>query len=100
MKRYLLSLILLVAIVGCGGDEPSSDDAELFCMPGWVDCGDGCTDLQTDLANCGACGLICPGGTVCENGVCQANTCNPPCGAGESCINGVCQNLLACSSID
>jgi endo-1,4-beta-D-glucanase Y len=97
MKRYLLSLIFVVAVVGCGGDEPSSSDSEVFCAPGWVDCGAGCIDLQTDASNCGACGTICPGGTVCQNGLCEANLCNPPCAAGESCINGVCQNLLGCN---
>jgi hypothetical protein len=35
-------------------------------------CGTVCSDLQSDLANCGACGNVCPDGTkMCRNGQCR-----------------------------
>ncbi|MFO0568421.1 MAG: hypothetical protein U0263_22355 [Polyangiaceae bacterium] len=43
------------------------------CVPGLVCCKSpaGCRDLQTDSANCGACGKACPSGQSCSAGVCQ-----------------------------
>src|SRR5215471_14454627 len=34
-------------------------------------CDQGCVDLQTDNANCGSCGGVCPVGTQCSNGSCH-----------------------------
>ncbi len=44
-------------------------------------CGDGCTELSSDPANCGSCGHACVATSVCTNG-----TCGPPtmCGPGNS----------------
>ena len=47
-----------------------------ICAPGLADCNkdiakDGCEkDLDHDLANCGACGRVCPGSTMCVKGNC------------------------------
>ena len=34
-------------------------------------CGGACLDLEYDSSNCGACGLTCPVGTVCQFGSCE-----------------------------
>jgi len=47
--------------------RPSSCD---FCGPGEVCCptstGNRCIDVQSDPANCGGCGEVCPSGQVCR----------------------------------
>jgi hypothetical protein len=48
-----------------------------------------CKDLASDVANCGACGSVCPAGATCNLGVCA---CMPPNNMG---CNGVCTNTLA-----
>ena len=41
------------------------------CPTGATDCCNGaCTNKQTDLANCGDCGTVCPAGKTCTNGRC------------------------------
>jgi hypothetical protein len=35
------------------------------CPAGTTRCGDTCADLDHDEMNCGKCGAVCPGGTVC-----------------------------------
>ncbi|MCD6497802.1 MAG: hypothetical protein J7M25_05780, partial [Deltaproteobacteria bacterium] len=40
------------------------------CPEGQTDCDGTCVDLQSDDANCGRCGNICPEGTQCSNGRC------------------------------
>jgi hypothetical protein len=54
---------------------------EVVCPPG------GCTDLQTDVNNCGSCGNVCPSGASCQTGTCQ-------CPAGQVVCSGtVCADL-------
>jgi hypothetical protein len=40
------------------------------CLPGQTMCGNTCTDLTSDAANCGACGNACPMGQTCNFGQC------------------------------
>lgn len=41
------------------------------CAPGASACGDACANLQSDTANCGACGVACATGESCRKGVCS-----------------------------
>jgi hypothetical protein len=53
----------------CGGDDAGTDT---LCTP---DSGvPYCANTKTDNANCGACGVTCGSGQVCQNGAC-ANGC-------------------------
>jgi hypothetical protein len=57
-------------------------------------------DLQTDPANCGACGNRCANGTECVAGSCvcvPGGTCqtDDDCCEGESCLGGTC-SLITC----
>ena len=57
------------------------------CKVNHVDCdGDGrCEDLQTDVANCGGCGITCAAGNACNEGQC---TCVP--------LQGICSDAAQC----
>lgn len=50
------------------------------CLPGYLDCdgldANGCeSTAATDAQNCGACGVACGGGLVCNSGACIAPIC-------------------------
>jgi len=76
-------------------------------------CNGTCTNLQTDLHNCGKCGRTCPGGQVCIKGACvvscsptqknchgvctctlidphNCGACGHVCGSGQTCVKGKC----------
>ena len=55
----------------CVGECAEGDGGMMMCPPGRMACGGGCVDLNFDNANCGACGMICPPGTVCDGGSCR-----------------------------
>jgi hypothetical protein len=65
IARAAVSFSILVS--GCGGD----------CPAGETRCGDVCVSLETDDANCGACGVGCGDST------CVAGACVGACGATE-----------------
>jgi hypothetical protein len=44
---------------------------EITCAAGLDICAGACTDLSTDLANCGECGNICDAGEECQQGLCS-----------------------------
>lgn len=63
---------------------------KLTCSSEFGDCDglpqNGCeTNLSTDNRNCGACGKICKGGTICSNGDCSSN-----CGTGTTACQSYC----------
>jgi hypothetical protein len=55
--------------------------------PGATLCGETCTNLTFDPANCGMCGKACAAGEVCSNGNCAAT-----CSGGATECNGTCTN--------
>lgn len=58
-----------------------------------------CTTLSIDPLNCGTCGVICPGGTICCNGKCanlltdksNCGLCGRVCQAKDKCFLGFCK---------
>ncbi|HEX5656086.1 MAG TPA: hypothetical protein VFX59_02780 [Polyangiales bacterium] len=44
---------------------------DCVCGIGLQKCGDTCVDINTDLANCGACGNLCPAQQFCNSGICD-----------------------------
>jgi hypothetical protein len=54
-------------------------------------CNGVCTNLKTDLHNCGKCGKTCPGGQVCIKGACVVS-----CSPSQKNCHGVC----TCTLID
>lgn len=48
----------------------------------------GCTSLEWDGFNCGACGVSCAAGSTCVRGLCVASACEVPCGFGQNCCAG------------
>lgn len=60
------------------------------CAAGSNFCGGHCVSLNSDPNNCGACGQVCGGGTICTNGFCTGGTCSSSqvyCPAAAACTN-------------
>jgi hypothetical protein len=68
----------------------SCENGSCVCPPPLRLCGTtpghGCTNVETDLNNCGFCGNVCPVGGSCSNGSCV-------CPTGQTNCNGVCVDL-------
>ncbi|UJR83365.1 Hypothetical protein I5071_54330 [Sandaracinus amylolyticus] len=80
------------------------------CTLGLSRCGEQCVSLESDVTNCGACGVVCLSGGECRVGVCcnldevvcgdrcvdvetdprHCGACGVDCGAGD-CVLGTCQ---------
>ena len=71
---WLFGLPLLA--IGCGGnvasDEPrggdAGDETPAVCTTSM--CGSSCVDTRSDASNCGACGVACAAGEICDGGTC------------------------------
>ncbi len=67
------------------------------CPTGQNFCGATCTDLQTNVANCGACGTVCTapvGGSV----ACAAGACVRACPTGQTNCGGTCRAVATDAS--
>jgi hypothetical protein len=70
----------LTTIQNCGGCAISCGGVQPGCCKG------SCTDLASDLGNCGSCSNACAPDQTCTNGTCQSSNPNPEC-AGSTCAN-------------
>lgn len=146
LLRFAVFAVLLLPL-GCGDDDgrvpqdaevPDADvalpdvpqpdvsmpDATMdgmveMCEPGLIDCGEGCTAVAGDSANCGACGNACPSGFSCAVGRCDCEDplkscdglctdpttdndncgmCGNACREGDVCLEGAC--VIDCEAPD
>ena len=65
---------------------PAQNTPNVPCRSGLTNCNGFCRDVSTDISNCGSCGIVCPGNSVCIAGTCQ-------CKDGYSSCNGVCKDI-------
>jgi stigma-specific protein Stig1 len=110
--------IALALLPGC------PNGAGISCPTGQTLCGDKCIFVNSDPANCGGCGVACPGSLACIAGSCgcpvplsncgnvcvdenvdgnNCGGCGVTCGPGLVCAGGSCAvtcgpNLLQCGS--
>ena len=113
------SATALLMLGACAEDSAPPDD----CSGTATDCAGVCVDAQTDVNNCGGCGVACASGESCSAGVCvtsdpgcdsgqtecgdscvDTNTdgahcggCNNACLAGQTCDGGTCTGGEECS---
>jgi hypothetical protein len=88
----------------CSGSQGvcGAGTAGMFCNidagPTYLCCpGRNCTDVRTDILNCGACANACPSGAFCIDGNCLATSCNTntqndACQLGDGGIGGCCNS--------
>ena len=65
----------------------------MVCDAGTSCCTDGCHDLNTDLKNCGGCGLGCKMGEECKMGKCSCGPAGLACKSGQICCTSGCSTL-------
>ena len=86
--------------------------AKILCPSGQTNCNGACTDLKTDLRNCGSCSHVCSADKTCLDGNCQClssqticnglcadlqtdvhncGSCGQACPADKICVNGTCE---------
>ena len=80
-SRYLAaSALLSLLLAACGGGGTGGTDGGAavtdHCKSPSKVCAGTCVDVETDNANCGACGTACGDGEVCAGGTC-GTTCGP-----------------------
>ena len=89
-RRGVLGLAAGLGALLLGSSAGDAKKKRKKCKKGKKKCGKRCVDLQTDSANCGACGNVCPGGQICSGG-----TCAYP--ADQSFIAGACIPRFGCT---
>jgi hypothetical protein len=95
MRSLALAGVSAVVLANCGttdnpGRAPSGQQTGGVgvCPPNQLPCGAGCVDVSSNVLNCGACGVACPLGDVC-----QAGACVDVCGAELAFCGGQCVSL-------
>lgn len=129
----ITSLLVTASWLGCGGDNGTTNSVTTSgsggtgggggaggaeCGQDFASCNGLCVNVLSDATNCGACGVACAAGEVCDLGGCALNcaggstkcgnacvdvqndpahcgNCDTTCAAGEVCDNGTC--ALVCS---
>jgi hypothetical protein len=100
-------VVAACATSGGGAQPPGADaspDASMMQMKDSSGGGGNCdgANLQTDYANCGKCGNVCPTTQICNQGQCQANCTTPEqlCPGKTGCYNltNDLQNCGACGA--
>jgi hypothetical protein len=100
----VVGVVVVVLVSACSDTKPPADDGEppspvpnvargstpprpaVAANPDGGDASPGCvSDLQSDPANCGACGTACGALQQCQNGVCAL-----PCAPGTVLCDGAC----------
>jgi len=85
IRLFRLSVLASLFAVACGPSgkaPPTCSAGQLVCAPASGNAF--CANLQTDSANCGACGVACPNPTGSTQIQCVAGTCQTNCGGGYS----------------
>jgi hypothetical protein len=67
------------ATEGSSGNAGSSGSSSDACPSNQVVCPKGCTDLETDLLNCGSCEYACPAASAGATETCAAGHCTVTC---------------------
>jgi hypothetical protein len=80
-----IAVLLVGLAIGCGDNLPVLEPS---CAAPATDCEGTCRRLQSDPANCGACGSVCATDQVCGAGACVST-----CPIGTTACNGSCVNL-------
>jgi hypothetical protein len=105
MRAFVAALFLFVS--GCagsssptvnGGKDGGGGNSICPAHPGQCGgtcCGDQCIDTTIDPRNCGACGMACAAGLVCQAGHCGCFPTGVACGSGQSCCSSA-----GCKSLD
>jgi hypothetical protein len=99
--------------VECAGDEScvggtcvggecgaECDDNSVCCDRPWGGDDSGCTTLEWDATNCGACGNRCAGGQICVRGTCVGSTCEDRCDWGQVCCDNAWGGDEGCTSVE
>jgi len=90
-RRMVLGGVLGLLGAGvAGGQSNARKRKKKKCKRGTTRCGKRCANLQSDSANCGACGTACTGGKTCSGGACV-------CPVDQSFINGACIPRFGCT---
>ncbi|MBN1774328.1 MAG: hypothetical protein JXB32_23915 [Deltaproteobacteria bacterium] len=115
MTRLRLLVVVCAGLTGGAVAEGclGPDDTGVVCGVGELECGGECFLAARDPRNCGACGVVCTDGRVCQDGVCRdrcydglmdcgggctdlstdddhCGACGVACGPLEHCAGGTC----------